>query len=260
MARAHKTLQQAGELFFCDSTSSLDRFNTSVFILSTCTPASGIPLGVIITSDEQESTIKKGLEVLQGILPAHAFSGKGVVNGPSLIMTDDSSSERGALQSIWKNAYLLLCTFHFLQRRWTWLYDTKNMIKKPDRVKLITKTKTIVYANTEEELIQQYKNFCSDPDICKYPQYKRHVQLLWPRRKEWAHCYRSNSLIRGNHTNNYAEAGMRILKELVFSRVKAYNLVQMFHFITETMERYYQTKLLSVAHSRLDRFHALSGA
>ena len=42
---------------------------------------------------------------------------------------------------------------------------------------------------------------------------------------------------------------MRILKELVFSRVKAYNLVQ-----TETMERYYQTKLLSVAHSRLDRF------
>ena len=47
---------------------------------------------------------------------------------------------------------------------------------------------------------------------------------------------------------------MRILKELVFSRVKAYNLIQMFHFITETMEHYYQTKLLSVAHSRLDRF------
>ena len=47
---------------------------------------------------------------------------------------------------------------------------------------------------------------------------------------------------------------MRILKELVFSRVNAYNLVQMFHFITETMKRYYQIKLLSVAHSRLDRY------
>ena len=50
---------------------------------------------------------------------------------------------------------------------------------------------------------------------------------------------------------------MRIIKELVFSRVKAYNLIQMFHFITETMERYYQSKLLSVAHSRVDRFISL---
>ena len=143
MARAHQTLRQAGELVFCDSTSSLDRFNTSVFILSTCTPASGIPLGVFITSDEQESTIKRGLEVLGEVLPANSFSGKGAGNGPSIIMTDDSSSERGALKTFWKRAYLLLCTFHFLQRKWTWLYDGKNRITKADRVKLIKKQKPL---------------------------------------------------------------------------------------------------------------------
>ena len=50
---------------------------------------------------------------------------------------------------------------------------------------------------------------------------------------------------------------MHILKELVFSRVKAYNLVQIFHFITETMNRYYQSELLNVTYSRLDRFISL---
>ena len=58
--------------------------------------------------------------------------------------------------------------------------------------------------------------------------------------------------MRGNQTNNYAEAGMRILKYLVFSRVKAYNLVQMFSFVTEYLELYYSRKILSVAHNRFE--------
>ena len=55
MSRANENIQQAGEIVFCDSTSTLDRLNTSMFILSTSTPTSGIPLGVIITSDEQQT-------------------------------------------------------------------------------------------------------------------------------------------------------------------------------------------------------------
>ena len=59
---------------------------------------------------------------------------------------------------------------------------------------------------------------------------------------------------------------MHILKELVFSRIKAYNVVQMFHFIpfpfhfiteTETMERYYQSKLLSIALLCINHFISL---
>ena len=37
MARTHRNVIQAGEIVFCDSSSSMDRFNTSVFILSTTT-------------------------------------------------------------------------------------------------------------------------------------------------------------------------------------------------------------------------------
>ena len=80
------------------------------------------------------------------------------------------------------------------------------------------------------------------------------MQTMWPLCKESGFCYRKRMLIRGNHTNSYAEAGMRILNELLFSCIKAYNVIQMFHFITKTMERYYQSKLRSVAHSRVDSF------
>ena len=85
--------------------------------------------------------------------------------------------------------------------------------------------------------------------------------LLSTLKKQYGHVERnghiafdSPALFEETTQNNYTEAGMHILKELVFSRVKAYDLVQIFHFITETMERYYQSKLLSVAHSRLDRY------
>ena len=47
---------------------------------------------------------------------------------------------------------------------------------------------------------------------------------------------------------------MKILKELIFSRVKAYNLIQMFHFVTDALELYYQRKLLCIAHCRFDHY------
>ena len=50
---------------------------------------------------------------------------------------------------------------------------------------------------------------------------------------------------------------MRILKDLVFSRVKAYNVVQMFSFVTECLELYYTRKILSVAHNRYEHHVSL---
>ncbi len=53
------------------------------------------------------------------------------------------------------------------------------------------------------------------------------------------------------------EAGIRILKDIVFQRIKAYNLVQIFEFITVTFEMYYERILLSVAYNRMDRYISL---
>ena len=51
-----------------------------------------------MTSDEKLPTIHSGLEMLKDILPTHAFHGNGVERGPQLIMTDDSTTEKGALK------------------------------------------------------------------------------------------------------------------------------------------------------------------
>ena len=45
--------------------------------------------------------------------------------------------------------------------------------------------------------------------------------------------------MRGINTNNYAESGIRILKDIVFKRVKAYNLVQLFEFLSSIMKAVY---------------------
>ena len=116
-------------------------------------PAGAVLLGVILTSDEQEETITNGIRCLVSILPDNAFFGEGPQLGPSLVMIDDSSAERNALTSFWKSTTPLLCTLHFLQRRWTWLHDAKNgVLFKEHRISLINKAKDLVYAEREDAL------------------------------------------------------------------------------------------------------------
>lgn len=258
MRRAHLYVQQSRDIVFLDATSSFDRHNTSFFLLSTVMPAGAVPLGVIVTSDEQEETITEGIRSLTAILPEKAFFGEGPQIGPSNVMIDDSTTERNSLTSVWRSATPLLCTFHFLQRRWTWLHDSKNGVNvKEHRINLIHKVKELVYAEGEDKLEQLYSQLQTHHAAKRYPLFLAHLKSLWPRRREWAHCYRKRLLIRGNHTNNYSEAGMKILKELIFSRVKAYNIVQVFHFLSETLESYYCRKLLCVSNNRLDTYVAL---
>ncbi len=112
----------------------------------------------------------------------------------------------------------------------------------------------LVYTTDEAHLVKQYSDLLSPMSTViytqKYPQLINRLKTFWKRRSEWALSYRVAEFTRGNNTNNYAEAGIRVLKEIIFGRVKAYNLVQMFDFITATMEVYYAGRLLDIAHSR----------
>ena len=67
-----------------------------MFVFSTSSTAGGLPLGVAITSDEKESTVFNALKLLLQVLPGKAFYGR--KEGPEIVMTDDSSTEREALK------------------------------------------------------------------------------------------------------------------------------------------------------------------
>ena len=256
MARVHEAIPQDGEMMFVDSSSSMDRYNLSTFILSTSHCGGSLPLGVMITSNEAAPTIQGCLSQLQAILPNKAFYNNSTT-GPKVIMTDDSESQRQALAAVWPDAQQLLCIFHVLQGFWTWLHEGKNRIAKEHRQVLMFKVKELVYAEYEEMLNSKYRVLTSDPTATLYPKFLQHVKNYWSRREKWAICFRKSLLIRGNHTNNYAEAGIKILKELVFARIKAFNLIEMISFVVDVMEMYYQRRLIHLANNRMDRFIGL---
>ena len=60
--------------------------------------------------------------------------------------------------------------------------------------------------------------------ICNSNMY---IVQVFERRTEWAVCYRQELAIRCNNTNNFVEAAMRILKDKVVDRVRAYNPIQL---------------------------------
>ncbi|XP_064648753.1 uncharacterized protein LOC135500965 [Lineus longissimus] len=61
----------------------------------------------------------------------------------------------------------------------------------------------------------------------------------YDRRHAWAVSLREELPIRGDNTNNYVEAAMRILKDKVFNGVKAFNVVQLLDFMLTRFEAYY---------------------
>ena len=96
-----------------------------------------------MTSDEQESTIYQAFQLFKKMLPADTFYGNCPIIGPQVVMIDDSIAERLAVEKAWPSATVLLCTFYFLQRRWTWLHDAKNGVKHHE-VRLV-----LIFLNTE---------------------------------------------------------------------------------------------------------------
>jgi len=107
------------------------------------------------------------------------------------------------------------------------------------------KMKNILYAKTITEMethYQKLKNFYYQ----QYPLFRRYYELLWNRRKDWAHSFRSDLLLRRNHTNNYIEHSFGLLKDIIFARTQAFNSIQVFRFVTENMERFYERVCLGL--------------
>ncbi|CAG8836584.1 28514_t:CDS:2, partial [Gigaspora margarita] len=249
MCRVHEKVSQAGELCYMDASASFEPLNTSVTLLYTSCSVGALPLGLCITSDESEVTLEKALNLLKTILPPYAFYGRSPQIGPTIFLTDNSDAERNALELCWPQAVRLLCTFHFLQSFWRWLYNAKHGINKSDRILIMSKMKKILYALDISEINLHYSEFKQN-FYSYYPLLRRPVEILWEHRNFWALSFRSGLLIRGNHMNNYIERSFGLLKDVVFARTQAYNPVQVFHFITSKMERFYEQRLLCFAHRR----------
>ena len=113
--------------------------------------------------------------------------------------------------------------------------------------------KRLLYSESQEEFDKMYKDMSENESspFLYYENVLKRLKDAHERRSEWAITFRQHELTHGNHTNNFAESGIRIIKDQIFERTKAFNPVQMFQFFTTTFELYYERRLLDLAHNRI---------
>lgn len=252
MKRVHENVKSSGEIIFVDSSGNCDRHNSRIFVVLTHSSAGGLPLGMLVTTSESTPTIQAGFSLLRSILPERAFFGRGEM-GPQVVMTDDCTALRQGVHAVYPQASLILCIFHLLQALWRWLWDAHNQIRKQDRPYLLNILKELIYAESSMELETRYQQIHEDEVVSRYPNFKHHVSNIFTRRGTWALCLHqaANLPLRGNVTNNFVESAMRVIKEQVFNRLKAFNVTQLFHFLVTRFTAYYERRLVDVANNRL---------
>lgn len=89
----------------------------------------------------------------------------------------------------------------------------------------------------------------------RYKKFLTYLQSLYSRRESWALSYRRDLPTRGNQTNNYVEAAMRVLKDKILQRTKAFNLPQLFNLFVTRLEMYYEARVTDVALGHWEAFH-----
>ena len=243
----------------------MDEHNLRFFLICTQSVAGALPLGIILTSDEQESTLKKGFEMFKSLLPIDAFFGKGPCSGSEVIMTDNSDELRNSLRETWPKAKLLLCLFHVIQQVWRWLYEKSHGITPTDRVKIMTSFRFIVYAASIELCEQLCTEFIESEVVKKYENAVAYFTDLITIKASWAVCYRKDLPIRGTNTNNYVEAQFLVMKDTILMRTRQFNVNMLLDKVFNEFEDHFKNKLLAIADGTFDgifstRFKGISKA
>nr|XP_054755233.1 uncharacterized protein LOC129261196 [Lytechinus pictus] len=254
MRRVHKLIKHSGEVVFIDTacTGNMDRQGCRVYSLLTHSCCGGLPLGVLVTTSDSTETMTEALNLYNSVLDDSAYFGRGK-SGPELFMTDDSTSERQSLHAVYPDATLLLCVFHMLQAFWPFLCEAKNAVRKEDRPHLFFLLRDMVYCDTVEALEAKHEEIMKDKTLETYANVRRYLENIFVRKMSWAVCYQADLNACNNNTNNFAESAMRVMKDQILERTKAYNVIQLVDFIVTRLETYYERRLIDICNNRLDR-------
>ena len=114
----------------------------------------------------------------------------------------------------------------------------------------------MMYASSGEELASAQDSFFVDDShedddfLVPLRTYRTRVEKFLERGDEWLVLRRQEMLTRGNNTNNYSESTMRVLKDIILSRTKAFNVVALVDFCSTVLQAYLVRRLLAFAHGR----------
>ena len=250
MRRIMNNILEAGEILFCDATSYVDRFGTKTFQILTNSCCGGLPVAVLLTSSEDEHSFIRCLEIFKDFIEDNAFGGRGK-QGAKVIMTDDDRVEQNGFSKVFPQMEQLLCTFHILQSCWRYLCSAKSGLLLNNRQDIFFNIKKLLYAETEKDYESIYLNLLSMELVKANNNLHRYLSRLNERKNKWALCFRKDKILRGQNTNNISEAAVRVLKDRILQRTKAYSVVQLLDFLISDMNNYYIRKIVSIANGRI---------
>ena len=234
-------------MIFIDTTSSCDQTSSAITLVFTSHKIGGLPLACAIHTEQNESNYTLVFAAIKEAVEMNDVSKK---FEPEIVMTDDSTAERNALRTIFPNARLLLCAFHVCQAFWRWLCVSDHKVDIFKRQSLMIRFRNILFETDPEEAVKLYEGLIGDEYVKTMPALSNHLSKLWKRRLEWCISERLDLLTRGNNTNNITEASIRILKDVILQRCKAFNACALVDFITSIYENYFQRRIISYANTR----------
>ncbi|KAL3199854.1 hypothetical protein MRX96_043740 [Rhipicephalus microplus] len=162
-------------------------------------------------------------------------------------MSDNSNAEKAALQQIWPSARQLLCHFHVAQAEWRWLTTSHNSVDKDQRRRFMSAFQLVMYADTAEKL----EAATAEVKALQHDAFVSRVLTFLRRQEEWVQLYPLDVLTRGHNTNNFAEATIRVLKDVILNRVEAFNAVPLVDSVALVWEKYFESHILRHAYSRV---------
>ena len=243
-------MESSARSFFIDTSSSCDQMNTALTLVLVSTKAGAVPVGVCLHDSQTEASYTAAFSQLQALW---------YETSPALLianfMTDDSRALKNALSAVWPDVRQLLCLFHVLQALWRWLCDGHNGMSKDNRKTVLQQFSQVVYTCSADTAAEKFEDLLAADD--NNSRLHDHMSILWERRDEWCMAYRANVVNRGHNTNNYAEATFRIIKDIILSRLKAYNPLALLDYIVVVLEKYYGGTLLAAAFGRVRKPYLL---
>lgn len=243
--RAHH-LPLAKSIIFMDSTASCDSQNHSITFLLTPCAAGAAPLCVLITQGQTELEYAAALLLLKDAMGTELFGG---IGDPGIFIIDDSDAKRNAILKIWPTSKCKTCQFHVAQAIWRWLWDSKHKILMDDRKPLMREFQQVMKAETIINAELQYNNVKTSETGMKYPNWLFYIDTQWNVRDRWCCAWRGIEMC-GHHTNNFSETAVRIYKDNVLGRFKAYNSAALVDYTATVMEMYYKHRFQKFAHCR----------
>ncbi|KAM7315756.1 hypothetical protein ISCGN_005539 [Ixodes scapularis] len=117
----------------------------------------------------------------------------------------------------------------------------------------MSKFQKIMYASSPDELDAVTEELQQK----SHQRYVARVEAFLERKEEWVLLFRSSTTTRGHNTNNFAEASIPILKDVVLCRRKAFNAVALVDLVATVWEGYFQRRLLNHAFNRVSARHIL---